>query len=275
MKPGLYYDISFESYVKIDAVNNSTLKILSDQSPAHCRQYMDEGRPETQSLGFGRATDCYILEPALFEKQYVVGPDCRRGTNEWKDFEASVGPEMTILKPDEMDAIISIYNQVSKSQAMRLLEGGTAQVVAIWKDKKTDLLCKSRWDYFREDIPMITDLKTTRSAKPDEFARDVYKFGYYQQAAFYVEGYKNVVSDKHDCCFAIFAVEKVPPYVCCAYELGAKTLEAGRIAFRRALDLYAKCLEKDHWPAYEEKITMLDMPAWALTAAGLGPERMM
>jgi hypothetical protein len=274
MKPGVYENISFEDYVKIDAVNNSTLKILADQSPAHCKQYMDEGRPETTALFFGKATDCYLLEPSLFAKQYVVGPDVRRNTNVWKEFEATVPEGVEILKPDDMDAIISICNRIQESKAMRLLQGGHSQVVCIWEDAKTGLLCKSRMDYLIADIPLITDLKTTRSAKPDEFAKDVFNMGYFQQAAFYTDGYMLASSTTSEPSFSWFAVEKKPPYVVSAFECGAKTLEVGRMAYRKALDVYAKCLKNNRWPSYQDKITILEMPMWALTAAGFGPDQM-
>ena len=270
MKPGLYYNMSFEDYVKIDAVNNSTLKILSSQSPAHCKQYMTEGRPETKALSFGKAADCYILEPTLFAKQYVVGPDLNHNSKAWKEYKASVAEGVEILKQAEMDDIISIYNKISNSHGMRLLMGGKSQVVCIWEDKKTGLTCKSRWDYYNEDIPMITDLKTTISAEPEHFAKDIFKYGYYQQAAFYTDGYKAVMGDKYDCCFAFFTVEKVAPFVNSAFELGDKSLAAGRLAYRKALDLYKKCLDADCWPMYREQITLIEMPNWALSMAGVG-----
>ena len=96
---------------------------------------------------------------------------------------------------------------------MRLLTGGVSQVVAIWIDEKTGLKCKSRMDYLNESIPMITDLKTTKSANPELFAKDIFKYKYYQQAGFYVDGYIAATQCKYDCCFAFFAVEKTEPFV--------------------------------------------------------------
>lgn len=276
IKQGLYYGMSFEDYIKIPAVNNSVLKILNSQSPAHAWHYIQNGYPETKALAFGRAADCYILEPSLFAVKYIVGPDCRRNSNEWKDFEAKAladGYE-EVLKPEDMEAIREIYNVISKAAAFRLIRDGHSQVVCVWTDAPTGLLCKARLDHYHPQVPIITDFKTTQSVKPEDFARDVFKYGYYQQGAFYVDGLKTVLGlpDDHDPCFAFFAVEKTPPYVCGAFELGAKSLEAGRLAYRKALAVYADCIATNEWPPYCDKITMLDMPNWALTAAGFGPE---
>lgn len=271
-KAGLYFDISFEDYVEIKAVNNSTLKYLIDQTPAHCKQYIEEGRPETGALFFGAAADCYILEPSLFAKKYAVGPDARRNSKIWKEFEASVEDGVICLKPPEMADIISIANKVNESGAIRLIQGGQSQVVCIWQEPLTGLTCKARWDYWQEQIPMITDMKTTRSAAPDSFAKDIFKFGYYMQAAFYCDGYKFATGDDTDPCFAFFAAEKTPPFVCAAYELGDKSLLAGQMSYQKAIKRYAKCLETDEWPAYSEKITLIEMPSWALVAAGFGED---
>ena len=270
-EPGMYYGISFEDYVEVSAVNNSVLKILTDQSPAHAKWYMENGRPETPSLTFGSAVDCYLLEPQLFCKKYVTGPDCRRGTKEWKEFESTVPDGVEILKPEDMEKVIEIYNLVSQSEAIRVLHGGTSQVVLIWKDDPTGLICKARLDYLNEDIPMITDLKTTQSADPDRFARDVFKYKYFQQAAFYVDGYRQITNIKYDCLFAFFAVEKEKPYVHSAMELGPKSMEVGRMAYRQALNKYASCLKSGHWPPYLETIKIIEIPDWALVASGYTP----
>lgn len=275
--PGLYFGMSFEDYVSIKAVNNSVLKIITDQTPAHCKHYIDNGREDTASLFFGRAADCYILEPSLFNKKYTVGPDARRNSREWKDFESTVPEGVEILKPEEFGAILDLSVRVQESAALCLIQNGQSQVVCVWIDAKTGLLCKARFDYFQEQIPMITDMKTSRSAEPESFAKDIFKFCYYQQAAFYCDGWMAATGETYDPCYAFFVIEKEPPYVCSAFELGAKSLEAGRIAYRRALDIYAKCLQEDTWPAYfsSTKVTMIDMPNWALAAAGFGPEIML
>lgn len=271
---GLHYDVSFEEYRSWDAVNNSVLKLLTDQSPAHAKQYMDEGRPDTPALMFGRAADCYLLEPGRFMEQYAIAPVCdkrtKEGKSKWAEFESKLKPDQDYIGAEEYARIIQIYNMVSGSTAMRLIKGGFSQVCCVWKDTKTGLLCKARFDYLQPDIPMITDLKTTRSANPERFAKDMFTYGYYQQAGFYCMGYRAVTGDAMDPPYAIFAIEKEPPFVSSAFELGMYTIEAGKLAARRALDKYAQCLETGKWPAYVDKITILEMPQWALQMAGIG-----
>jgi hypothetical protein len=277
-KPGIYYGVRFEDYQQIDAVNNSVLKILSDerQSPAHAKWYIDNGRPDTPALKLGRAIDAHILEPLRFFELFSVCPKCDRRTKEGKavyvEFEGNLQPGQEIITEDDYEKVVQISNSVQHSQAMRLIEGGQSQVVAVWQDKTTGLLCKARYDYYQKDIPMITDLKSTQDASPDGFGYDVFKYAYYQQAGFYCMGHEVLTGD--DPCFAIFAIEKEEPYVHTSFELGMKTIEAGKNAARKALSKYKQCKDSGVWPMFSDKVLMLDMPEWAIQKNGVNQYQM-
>jgi hypothetical protein len=272
-KPGLYYDIRFEEYQQIDAVNNSVLKILSNerQSPAHAKWYIDNGRHDTPALKIGRAIDAHILEPLRFFELFAVCPKCDRRTKDGKalhaEFEEDLRPGQEIISEEDYEKIVQIYNAVINSQAMRLIEGGQSQVVAVWQDKTTGLLCKARYDYYQKDIPMITDLKSTQDASPDGFGYDVFKYSYFQQAGFYCMGHE--VLTGYEPCFAIFAIEKEEPFVHTSFELGMKTIEAGKNAARKALVKYKQCKDSGVWPMFSDKVLMLDMPEFALLKNGI------
>lgn len=278
MKPGIYFDMRFEDYQAIDAVNNSVLKILSDERrcPAHAKEYIDNGRPDTPALEFGRAMDAYILEPLRFFELYAVCPKCDKRTKEGKavyaEFEAKLHEGQEIINQDNYEKIIQTGASIINSQAMRLIRGGKSQVVAVWKDEATGLLCKGRWDYYQEDIPMITDLKSTSDCSPDGFAYDLFKYGYFQQAGFYCMAHE--VLTGIDSCFAIFAIEKEPPYVHSSFDLGVKTIEAGKNAARAALQKYKTCVESGQWPMYSDQIVMLEMPKFALEIHGINQFQM-
>jgi hypothetical protein len=272
--PGIYENVRFADYQQWDAVNNSVLRYFTDPSscPAHAKQYMEKGRKDTPALKFGRAVDTYILEPTRFAEKYLISPDCDKRSKEnkqiWKDFEDSLDGREYITQ-EELEKIISIYSKVMESSAMRLIQGGRSQVCAVWMDKPTGLLCKSRWDYYAPKVPMITDMKSTTDASPDGFSYSLYKYGYFQQAGFYCMGHEALTGE--EAFFTILALEKEEPYVKSAYELGMKTIEAGKNAARRALDAYAECKKNDRWPEFSDKITMLDMPIFALERFGVNP----
>jgi len=273
MEPGFYYNMPFEEYAKIEAVNNSFLKILSDdrKCPAHAKEYLDHGRPDTPALRFGRAVDAYILEPTRFMDLYAVYPECDRRTKEGKavyaKFLENLQPGQEVISQEEYATLNSMYLKTVDSSARRLIRDGASQVVAVWRDPATGILCKGRYDYYQKDIPMITDLKTTSDASPDGFAIDIFKYGYYQQAGFYCMGHEVLTGD--DPCFAIFAIEKEEPFVHTAFDIGVSTIEAGKFAARGALRKYKECMESGQWPMFSDKILTVDMPKWALERNGI------
>lgn len=274
-KPGLYEDIPFETYCQWDAVNNSVLKILSDtrKCPAHAKEYIDNGRPDTPALKFGRALDCFLLEPTRWVQWFSVCPDVDRRTKAGKtayaEFEVGLQDGQEVVTQSDFEKIQTIYNRVSQSMAMRLIQGGVSQVCAVWIDPETELLCKARYDYYQPDIPMITDVKSAMDASPDGFAQAMFKFSYFQQAAFYTMGHE-VLTDEEPC-FAIFAIEKDEPFVHGAYQVGDASIKAGRNAARKALRKYKECVDSGQWPLYSDKITILDIPKYALEKFGVNP----
>ena len=63
----------------------------------------------------------------------------------------------------------------------------------------------------------ILDFKTTLDARPSEFERSIFKYGYHRQGAMYLEAAAaHGIPAKH---YVIIASEKVPPYGTCIYRL--------------------------------------------------------
>ena len=124
--------------------------------------------------------------------------------------------------------------------------------------------CKARIDAHGiagECCPLIVDLKTTTDASPAGFARKAWELGYHLQAAWYVDA----VSKSWDCDaprFFFVAVEKDSGLVS-VHQATDAFLDAGREAYRKAMDQFAEAWHSGVWPGYPEEIHALDVPAWA------------
>lgn len=270
MKPGIYKNIAYEEYRAIDACNYSTLKVLIDKSAAHCKYYMDNGRPDSAAMAFGRALDSYLLEKGLFYSKYCVIPAIDRRTKDGKKLYAELAEKnkgKEILSEDDMSAIVQIGQAFETCRAKIMLTGGDSQSTLVWTDEKTGLLCKARIDYLIEESDVIVDLKSTSNAKPEAFNKDMFKYGYYIQAGLYTMGYK-VLTGK-DAMFGIVAIETEPPYVVSGFEVGDRTMLAGKNAARQALDRFAQCKEHNDWPGYTTGIELIELPVWALEKHGV------
>lgn len=261
IKPGIYQGIPNESYHAGPGVSKSGLWTIETKSPAH---YKFAERKETKAFDFGEACHLAILQPDLFEKKVVRGPDDRRG-NKWKDHvEACALNSTLLLTSGDYDDVLAIRDAVhANSWINGIITGGKPMVEAsgYWIDEETGELCRCRPDLYRQDLKLILDVKSTESAHPDAFARSVVNYGYHSQEALYTDGWNACGAPVE--AFAFLAWEKKSPYAFAVYELPPSMVEEGRAAMRKALNTYAECKKANHWPAYGEGVQELSFKRWS------------
>jgi len=270
IEPGIYTDMPYAEYKKIEAINNSTLWTLKTHSPLHAKTFMDNP-PQTDAFRIGGAFHMLLLEPRKFNRFYAIMPECDRRTKEGKQiyevFTSSCNGK-EILSNSEYEQIDIMADAIKKQILYKLIQKGESEVVLIWKEKKTKILCKARIDYLHRDRAILIDLKSTIDASESHFARAMYNYGYYQQAAFYCDGWKTLTKDEP--AFVFMPTEKQPPYAVAAYETHEQAISAGRHSYQQALDIWAECTKTGKWPGYEDKIKVLNLPTWALNNEGIG-----
>ena len=270
--PGIYPGISFEDYCSWDAINNSVLKELREKTPAHALQYMSEP-PDTAALRVGHALHTLVLEPESFAGRYAVRPVCDRRTKAGKavyeQFTESLNGKTELTEPEFADIQAMAGKLRKKRFTCNWISKGQAEVCIVWRDPKTDLLCKARLDYYQKSLGAIIDLKTTRNtAGQRDVERAIANFGYHQQAAWYSDGLAAITGSQPD--YVFFFLEKKPPYECRAWQADHETIIAGRKMYRRAMDTYAQCVQTGEWHGWPDTVDMITLPNWALQEAGVG-----
>ena len=271
--PGTYFGLSFAEYRAIDAVNASLLWTLKTRSPYHAIWERDHPGPSTPAQVLGRAIHSKFLEPTTWDKFYAVRPICDGRTREGKvildRFRQEAGDREQI-KADEYETVCQVERSVRGQQCKELICSGRSEIVIVWTDAKTGLLCKARLDYERSDwdTHYITDVKSTQNAGRDAFERDIAAYGYFMQAAFYCDGWEVLTGEKS--VWIWLAVEKEAPWLTKVWEPKKKTIKAGRNAYRAALDTYAECVAKNEWVAYGGP-ELIEMRDYALQREGVGP----
>ena len=114
---------------------------------------------------------------------------------------------------------------------------------------------KSRLDWLTSDMSIIFDYKTSKSANPKKFARDIFNFGYDIQAAAYKEISK--------CNTYIWFVQEIEyPYLCSIIVLDSVTQEIGRNKLKIACKKWLECLRTKKWPAYGNNIHEIEPKPW-------------
>lgn len=267
-RPCIIHDLANEAYHSGPGISNSGLTDLA-RSPAHYYAlHLDPARPPREAKAGqleGTLAHCAILEPGEFARRYVVGPNARRGTKVWDEFEAA-NPGKVAIKQEQFDAA---HAQAASVRALpdvaELLSIGRSEVSAYWLDEVTDRLCRCRPDWVHpvnDDSVILLDVKTYSDASPAEFARQVARKRYHVQDAFYSDGYERA-SQKRVVGFVFVAVEDKWPFAACACMLDDDGREKGRVEYRRLLDVYARCCASDQWPGYSDTVEVISLPSWA------------
>jgi hypothetical protein len=268
IQPGIYQGIPNESYHAGPGISKSGLWTIHTQSPAHFRFGV---RKQSDAFDFGEACHLAILQPEDFEQIVFRGPEDRRG-NKWKDAaEFCAAESKLLLTAGDYDGVLAIRDAVHANAWINgIITGGKREIEpsGYWIDPTTGELCRCRPDLWRADIGVMLDVKSTRSAHPDAFARAVVNYGYHAQEAHYTDGWNHALSaaergDEPVQGFVFLAWEKEPPYAFAVYELPPSIVEEGRAIIRNALTAYAACRATGNWPAYGDGVRELSFKRWA------------
>lgn len=267
-EPGLYPGVPYEVYERIDAANHSTLRLYR-KSPAHARVGMLAPR-ESAALDFGNAYHCAVLEPERFAREFVrglegIGNRSAADKAIWSRFRQQHAGK-TIVPAAEFDRVGKMAEALYRHEtaAALLRAPGRNEVVAVWRDARTGMLCKLRADLTRSWLgwSWVGDLKTTIDASPEGWPRQVHSYGYDSAAAWYLDGLAAL--HPYPRRFVHLAQEKEPPFAVAVYELDGEALAKGRRRARRYLRLHYEATSSNSWPAYAVGILPTSLPSWSI-----------
>ncbi|MFU1927533.1 PD-(D/E)XK nuclease-like domain-containing protein [Bordetella hinzii] len=258
-----------EAYHRGPGISKTGLDHVARSPALFYALHLDPARPaEKERAGQleGQLAHCAILEPAEFDKRYVVGPDVSRATKAWKEWEASLPAGVIAIKPDQRETALRQAESVRRlPDVAEALAAGRPEVSAYWIDPDTGVLCRCRPDWVHpagNNGVILLDVKTYSDASPAEFARQIARKRYHVQDAFYSDGFARA-SGLDVLAFVFVAVETEWPFAASAVMLDEPGRDVGRIHYRRDLDTYARCLAANDWPGYGAAIHQVSLPAWA------------
>jgi hypothetical protein len=243
------------------AISKSGLDLIA-RSPAHFKYAPP--REETRTMLIGSATHAAILEPALYAKSYLPVRDADdRSSSAWKAAKkAAVGAEYELLTGPESERIDAMSTAVRRTPGIAelLASPGRAEVSIFTTDPITGLAVRIRIDWLVLETLRALDLKTTQDLRNDKFARSVIDYRYHVQQAFYSDAFFWETGERLRFDFGV--IESAAPHVSKMLSLPDDVVEYGRMLYRRDLETYARCLERNEWPGPEPEITTLITPPW-------------
>lgn len=285
-EPGIYEGVPDSTYFQVKAVNNSRINQIIE-SPAKAKYEVENpDYSSTDSQLLGSVAHLLLLQPEQKERLKML-PEGYAGSNDWKEELISRFPDAPLStdnkKAENLELIEEHYpdtviaDEATKELAEQMIEkmkaddkryykgklekimsSGYAEVVFIWEDEETGIVCKCKFDWINFEIGLGFDYKTTKDANPQKFNYSVSDYGYHRQLAFYYRGaIANDVELKKN---AILAQEKEQPLLHAWFEFmfdadyvrGSKGNEfmIANYQIDGALKRWKYCIENDYWPGY-------------------------
>lgn len=230
----------------------------------------DYERAEKRQYDLGTAGHLALLEPDEWSARVAVidAADYRtKAAQEARDAAYLAGK--TPLLPKHVDDVMGLRAAVLADPiAGKAFVGGKSEQTVVWRDRKTGIWLKCRPDKAPDDWSWLADLKTTTCTHPRALKKKAHEMGWAQQAEWYLDGVEAVTGIRPEHFYFVCAEIKPPHLVTvCRYRprLGEKPrgLEWAEMMNRKAIDLFAACVETNDWPSYTSAVVDLDLPTWA------------
>ncbi len=274
-QPGVY-EVPMEDYHGREICDGPSISSSGLRAIVHCplkfwfRSHLNPDRPEEEAkpaFSVGKAAHDFVLDGLGWPDRYHVLPEGFSRAAKVKlaeaiaEADAAEAAGKTLLKFQENIDVLAMAEAIKKHPIHKVLGRGQAEQTIVWKDKETGVWLRCRPDFLPDAKRYIPDYKTTVSAHPDDFAKDVANYGYNCQAACYLDGLAEVFGESERDFFFI-AQEKTAPYVVQPFALDAESVEWGRRLNRQAVRTFAQCLDTGIWPGYAPNFVTVGLPRW-------------
>lgn len=153
----------------------------------------------------------------------------------------------------------------SSPTAAGLLDGADYEVSGFWTDPEFGIWQRMRMDAssLQFTMPTVVDLKTSKDASPEEFAKSVAEYGYARQDVHYREGWAACLGCEPDDIDFVFAVvESEDPHLVATYRVSDQDRDTAREQLRAARERFRDCSQSGIWPGYSEEIETLELPRY-------------
>lgn len=254
-----------------DSVSSSGVR-AAIRSPRTFYQKFVLGEVEkpNKSMQLGNYLHMALLEPNVFQSKFKVMPDfgnlrttvARDKRDAWiKDLPQGA----VVLDEDDYSRAMRMIDSVlsfNGGMIPKMLTGSVYEKSGFARDPKTGIKMRFRPDILREDLSILSDLKTTRDASESEFAKSIWNYGYATQLQFYAHGIEQIHGKRPEVlCF--ICVENQSPFETTIWEMDEAMKSRGDLEVRRGIDLIKECIDSGQWPGLQPNgAQMISFPSW-------------
>jgi PDDEXK-like domain of unknown function (DUF3799) len=251
-----------ENYHAHPALSQSGAKLLLPPScPAIYRWHQDNPPGPDERFDIGQGAHSLLLGVGADLVEIPADDWRRKATQEQADTIRAAGAVPLLSRTYQL--VHTMADTVrSHRLANALLTAGQPELSLFWSDPQTGAPLRGRLDYWRPDLGVIVDYKTTAGGvHPALWGKAMADYGYCIQAAAYIDGVR-ATGLHHDPAFLWVVQSKQPPHLVTVIEPDAEALAVGAQLWRQAVDIYAACTDSGQWPAYPDEISYASLPAW-------------
>ena len=293
---GIYTNIYREAYDNIAAMSATVLKtwMRTDRVPSKFKWWLDHRWEEQRSpaLVLGDALDCKVLTPAEFIHRFCCvpadapkrpskmqlnakkpSPETLQAIGYWNAFNEE-NKDKVVLTPEQMEAVNGMEKSVLQSESTHgVFENCTKAVLVgeIW-----NYPAKAEIDLWDGGSTHIIDLKSALDASPSGFGVAVARYGYLEQAIWYLMLARALGFEKLQ--FTWIVVESEVPHVMQVYTLDpslvVKHSEIYAATLSRMMDAFSSLVDALEDQDYKDPVDWqpLELPAWYLSQNRIYPE---
>jgi len=251
-----------EEYHKAEGISASDFRLL-EKSPIH---YENKNLFKLEGSQFilGTLVHKMVLEPADLKNEFIKetfeGCDLNKNSKIYKDSKARFIEECEGLDIVPVDVWEQAEKMASNVMAIAggLLQEGVAEESFFVKDKMFEITRKCRPDYYREDLGIVIDLKTTVDGSEHGFARSLYAYRYHRQASWYLDTLDKAGINATR--FIFITVESRKPYMVDVWEIDPTSIQVGRDNYNDLLIENTRYKKK----GIANVVKTISLPEWAM-----------
>lgn len=265
-------------YYEIDALSNSSLSVLKKSPQEFYERFVSGNQKgeETDAMRLGSAVHMLALEPERFDSEYVVldGPINPRtqaaygrdtkAFSEWFD-NAKADELRKIIIRDDFDQSIKIAQAFHGHEIIEGLmsvdgkEFEKTLLLTYQYDDGSSEKVKCKPDCIIPAESIIIDLKTSSDPRPDEFQWSALRYGYYRQAAIYLDACEVFYGKEFRFLFGV--VNSKAPHECGVFELTLADIQRGREEYHELIEEYSRRKLSNSWRSdWQVGIHSLSLP---------------
>ena len=260
-------DYEYHDKEKHPHISSSDVKTVYGKSLLH---WVGQELKESATLEKGKAVHAIFEAKSKGGKSSVVrGPSDRRG-NKWKEAKQQAEQQGKILltERDYDEALEIVESALFNSEFLRskiTAKNFISEASIFTTCKKTGMLIKCRPDGLL--VPQnekgkgeILDIKTTQDASPEGFQRELRKYNYDLQIAFYLHTMRCASLPCSE--MYLVAIEKTPPYAVGVHVLSEIYIKHAEKRMIQTLEKIKHAESTQDFSTGWPKINQVHLPAW-------------